>query len=117
MAACNICTRKVQNHSYHLKCDICNGLVHLKCIPYLDENDSVYRDRSHTKWMCPRCAESIFPFNHYDNNEDFISALAETWLTDSLLPINLLQNANRVFQPFELNEGRSVISIKRGGIA
>ena len=103
MASCKRCTKKVQSHSYHLRCDVCIGLVHLKCIPYLDKNDSVYTERSSNTWICPTCAEDIFPFNHFDSNDEFISALADTWSIDSLLPMHLLQSDNRVFQPFELN--------------
>ena len=29
MASCNICSKRVQNHSFHMECSFCHGKVHL----------------------------------------------------------------------------------------
>ena len=46
--ACNICNKRVLNHSYHLQCDICQCFVHLKCLPYVTREDDLYVKRKET---------------------------------------------------------------------
>ena len=29
------------------------------------------------QWLCKFCTSSIFPFNHFDENDDFIAAISE----------------------------------------
>ena len=107
MSPCNICLKRVLPHCYQLKCCVCTELVHLKCLPYLDASDSIYTDRFDNRWICPSCSNEIFPFNHIDCNEDFVSALAEMWHNAPALSFQTLLNDNRVFQPFEINSESS----------
>ena len=101
---CNICDRKVLRHSFHMSCDMCSKLVHLKCLPNVDKNQSIYVLRESSIWYCTRCTENIFPFNHIHDDSDFLLALAEDWdLTDSI-PFEILKQQNQLFLPFDLNE-------------
>ena len=86
-----------------MKCNICLSLVHVKCIPFLTKKDSVYTERENNNWICSKCIGGILPFNHITEDDDFVHALAENWWTDPLIPLDLLYNDDRVFQPFELN--------------
>ena len=86
-----------------MECSTCNNLVHVKCIPFLTKKDSVYLERESNKWICSKCIEELLPFNHLYEEDDFITALWDYWYTESPIPFDLIQNTDRVFQPFELN--------------
>ena len=97
MASCNVCTKKVLRHSYQLKCHVCTKSIHLKCIPFLDKNDSVYTERENNKWICPKCTENIFPFNHFHENQEFIFALADSWSIETAQLLDLFVKEDRIF--------------------
>lgn len=55
------------------------------------------------KWICYLCASDVLPFNHYDDNIDFLNSVSELWNTiDINLPIQNLENI--CFNPFEIND-------------
>jgi len=108
MAACNICIKKVLSHALHLKCTNCDQLVHLKCLPFVTKFDSLYTDREKNAWYCKNCIQSILPFNHYDDNNDYIAALSEQWNANTSLPFDLLHAQNKLFLPFDLNENDKI---------
>ena len=66
-----------------------------------------YTGREHGEWICLRCIENILPFNHFDDDGEFLSALAEYWQTKLLLPFDVLKNDNRVFMPLDLNSDKT----------
>ena len=78
--ACNICNKRVLNHSYHLQCDICQCFVHLKCLPYVTREDDLYVKRTGNKWFCTCCTSILLPFNHFDDDHAFNSAIAENFV-------------------------------------
>ena len=51
------------------------------------------------------CTNDIFPFNGTDEDDDFLETLAELQETEPLIPLNILMDQNKIFNPFELNEG------------
>ena len=58
-------------------------------------------------WTCRICAESLFPFNHAVENEDF-------WIIlDEFYNVSVLNNPaamhKKIFNPFELNEDNEYI--------
>ena len=102
MASCNICTKRVQNHSFHMECSFCQGKVHLKCLPMVDQKDSIYSHRDSDVWFCTACTKDIFPF--IEEYHEFLETLAELHQLDSLIPFDILTDQNKIFCPFELNE-------------
>ena len=104
MASCNICKKRVQNHSFQLKCSSCRGKVHLKCLPVVDKHDSIYIHRESNIWFCTVCTQDLFPFNGIDDDCEFLETLAEFQQWDSLIPFDILVAQNKIFSPFELNE-------------
>ena len=53
-------------------------------------------------WYCPYCAPAIFPYNHFDDDDnDFHSAVIEGMLDCSF---RLHEINNKVFTPFEIND-------------
>ena len=100
---CNICEKRVLDHSYHLRCDVCNCLVHVNCLPYVSREDHLYLRRNGNKWFCTRCTANLFPFNHFDDDNDFESAIAENSCNKCALTLDRLNSQNKIFIPFELN--------------
>ena len=103
MATCNICIKRVLNHSYHLTCDFCKGTVHLKCLPSVNKNDSLYTNRDKSVFYCSICLRDIFAYNRLDD-EDFIEALAESWENQPLVSFETLENQELIFSPFDFND-------------
>ena len=104
MAGCNICNKKVLPHSYRLSCSICNNLVHLKCLPFIDQNDDVYIKRTNNDWICTVCTKYIFPFNHLEDDESFYDIIQEQAISEPCIPVSILCNDSQIFNPFDLNE-------------
>ena len=103
MATCNICIKRVLNHSYHLNCDICKGIVHLNCMPCVNKNDPLYTHRDERIFYCSLCLLDIFAYNRLDD-EDFIDALAESWENQPLISFETLENQELIFSPFDFND-------------
>lgn len=101
---CNICNRKVLKHSYHLKCSICKNLVHLRCLASVTKEDSIYINREAENWFCTRCSMSLFPFNHFFDDELFYAEIMEMRIIENPLPFDMLLDNSRLFSPFELND-------------
>ena len=109
MNVCNICKRNVLPHSYHLTCAYCACHVHLSCLPQVTKTDSIYTQRTNNKWMCTECSENTFPFNHIDNENDFLSSLVENWQCLPNVPFALLPSQH--FNPFEIDDNSESLSI------
>ena len=104
MAVCNICQQRVLQHSYKLQCSLCQALVHVNCLPFISKVDPLYINANCNDWYCTRCTACIFPFNHYHDDDEFISAVSENWLEQKTPIYNDINNDINLFSPFELNE-------------
>ena len=103
MIACNICCKRVLNHSYHLKCDLCEAKVHLKCLPCVDKNDALYTQRHGNVFYCSLCLSEIFPYNHL-SEEYFDAAITESCEGRPLVSFEILKNQELIFSPFDFND-------------
>ena len=103
MASCRVCTKRMLSHARRLICCNCNNRVHLTCLPRVSVEDSLYKNRDKTDWICPICIQDALPYNHLDE-DDFIESISELWKFDSILPLDSIQSSNYIFCPFELNE-------------
>ena len=56
---------------------------HVTYLPYVTKNDCLYTERETNQWLCIVCGKSGFPFNHYDDEIDFLNVLSELWFTYS----------------------------------
>jgi hypothetical protein len=61
------------------------------------------------QWLCFQCAETVFPFNHFDNDNLFLESISEYWSKNQNFPFRQLEHYE--FNPFELNETASFASI------
>ena len=94
---CKICSKKVQSFSHYLQCVNCQWKCHVKCMD-MKVHDITYPDQ----WYCPPCVQSVFVYNHYDDNDCFHNAVIEGMLDCSF---QYHEMNNKVFMPFEINEG------------
>ena len=53
--------------------------THLNCIPLVSKFDSIFVNRDTVPWLCVRCSETTFPFNHTRDDGEFFSNLSESW--------------------------------------
>ena len=101
---CNICRKRILNHSYHLRCAMCDGFVHINCLPYVSKEDDLYVHRNYHRWFCPICTASVFPFNHFDDDDIFQSVILENLVSKCSITLEILNNQDKLFTPFELND-------------
>ena len=104
MAPCNICNRRVLNHSYHLKCDNCLERVHLKCLPMVNKDDSLYINRNSNIWFCPVCLGNILPFNRIEDDDSYMEVIYDLQEANESIPFDVLLSNDNMFCQFELNE-------------
>ena len=52
-------------------------------------------------WYCPPCLQSIFVYNHYDEDQDFFAAVLEGILDHTF---RLHEINSKVFSPFKSTE-------------
>ena len=96
METCNVCRKKIQSFCYHIACNNCKMTYHVKCANLSrDDIPDVFC------WYCTKCTQSIFVYNHFDDDVDFQSAVAEGMLDCSF---RLHEINNKLFVPFEMNE-------------
>ena len=74
---CSICERNVLTHSRKLKCCLCMRLCYVQCLPVFTNDDCFYADNPLHHWSCPKCNETLFPFNTLEDN-DFIN-ITNNW--------------------------------------
>ena len=96
--------KRLLSHAYKLTCSLCQQTCHLKCLPRVSRNDSIYQDKACSIWYCPPCSQSIFPFNHYDEDDLFYDALNELRTVRPTVPLEVINNQHTVFNPFDINE-------------
>ena len=101
---CNLCNKRVLSHCRHLQCDLCKSYVHLNCLPFVSKTDDLYIKRNNISWFCTLCMIDVLPFNHFEEDEDFITALIESRITESSINLDKLNSQNKIFTPFELND-------------
>ena len=92
-----------------MKCSLCLKCVHLRCLPHINRDDSVYRNRSLNSWLCIECRKETFPFNNTDDDGEFLDFISETWLCK--IDISLKALSNKLFCPFDFNNDKNVLSL------
>ena len=93
---CKTCHRKVQSFSMYLQCKNCNHKHHTQCVRLDKDTCNI----THS-WYCPPCIQTILPFNHFDEDEEFFGAIVEQRLNCSF---QFHEMNSRVFVPFEINQ-------------
>ena len=102
---CLICNKPVLSHSYYLICSSYESCTHLKCLPNVDKTDALYTNRLTNQWICIKCSSSIFPFNHIEDDIEFLSIISENIKNESCL---LRQLENISFNLLDLNDDDNI---------
>ena len=97
---CFVSTRNVQQVGAHIKCINCKHLNHLNCVRLTRDEAANARN-----WYCPKCVQSILPFNHHNDDMEFRQAIIEINLNGTYSQCAM--DSSR-FEPFILNESHHV---------
>ena len=92
MASCSICDRRVLAHAYRLTCAVCQNETHLKCLSGVSKKDKLFKDKNVNNWFGPCCIESALPFNHFIDDDDFLTSVLE--FADNKLLIGILDGTD-----------------------
>ena len=92
-----------------IKCCLCSGTVHKKCTML---NETEFNELTQDQirfWSCRICNESLFVFNHIDDDNSFQKCLFDLNLDiGNLLMVN---HRNLILDPFDLNEDNDHIPL------
>ena len=99
-AKCKLCNKNIQTHSRCLACSVCHQFTHIQCLCNISADDPLYTKRTQNNWLCTCCSSEIFPFNHCDDEHDFLYQI-DTFFD---LTRNIAELEKLIFNPFEVND-------------
>ena len=70
----HMCKKSLQ-HSYFVLCQCCKRKVHKNCTEFTQ--DEFQNAKTSGNWFCRLCNESIFAFNHIDDDYEFVFTLCK----------------------------------------
>ena len=77
---CHICKCGINPSAKSIECSVCKNFCHKLCIPGMHKYDYFYTNIENVDdWICSQCNESIFPYNHIDDDRDFVLCLSDHW--------------------------------------
>ena len=82
-----------------LTCTDCCKIFHRRCVPHITKQEFELSSCKTRQWLCQNCFNSILPYNHLNDSNEFIAAISETWFNDSLPKSTDLDILS--FNPFE----------------
>ena len=97
---CPICNKGFLNHSPFIHCGGCSSYIHCNCTDLNREEFNYFR--SQDGWLCKPCLSTALPFNHIEENSEFLNAVYSVALEHYCVPVNRFSNL--VFNPFETND-------------
>ena len=106
ISSCNICDQRILSHSRVIKCVICDGVNHIKCIS-LKTEEQLYILNSKSTWYCSKCLSSNLPFNHYADEDEFLNAI---YVKDHF-ELNWDSLSQKLFNPFDFNDSDNDIPL------
>ena len=94
--------KKVLHHSYFVLCKSCHRNVHRNGTQFSHAEFQFIE--TNTPWYCRLCNESIFAFNHIENDSEFVWTLRQFMNTSLYLDALDRHQDSEIFDPFELND-------------
>ena len=90
---CFKCNKLINANHHATQCNHCLAWFHMNCsgLNFKSAKTAVKID-----WFCAPCLSSIFPFNHFDNDEEFLLALRES---NSEFTFNIDPFKDLIFNP------------------
>ena len=108
---CIVCSRRVLQHMRRLYCNCCHRNVHKNCTGLWGEDFEIATQD--TSWYCVTCMESLFAFNHSDDETDFLKAIADMSHQEASVQQGL---RSKLFNPFEMNKDEHEILDYQGDL-
>ena len=108
MAPCKLCNKRLLAHALKLTCSYCQQAIHLNCISSISREDSVFINNGNDTWFCPICIQETLPFNHYFDEDDFLSVITEMNSTENPGYHELINSRELIFNPFEINDSTEI---------
>ena len=71
---CSTCKKEVKDSQKGIFCDYCKYWVHLKCTTFSIAYYKILSDGTED-WFCQKCIQANFPFNHYDDDTEFLNCI------------------------------------------
>ena len=106
---CNICDRKVSGYMQKVLCVCCQQFVHKNCTLLTDAEFKIMKQTNYIHWSCRICNDSLFAFNHIEDEQLFQRYLLD--LNLDFMNSNLLPNSNLMIDPFDLNDDNDNIPL------
>ena len=98
---CKLWKRKINQSAKRVDCDICRNTYHVLCVPGVNKYDNFCNEITKIKWTCTLCIQSILPFCHIVEDDEFLMCLSENWPVSYNTDLDKLRL--KTFNPFELN--------------
>ena len=71
---CIVCNKCVRENQQRIFCDVCTNWIHFACTALsIDEYERL--SNSDDEWYCQSCLSSLFPFNHIDDDVEYINCI------------------------------------------
>ena len=97
---CPVCNKKIMCHSLFLYYGSCSSSIHRNCAGLSSEEYDCILSKS--GWVCNHCISTALPFNHIDEDSEFLNAVYSNTLENCTVPVH--RYSSHVFNPFETNE-------------
>jgi hypothetical protein len=94
---CLVCMKRIVSHEKTIKCSLCLGSTHTKCLPTYSRLDIEYAIITDNHWTCPSCLAEFFPYNTIEDTPTFIN----TVLNPSTHNIDLDSLNRMIYDPFD----------------
>ena len=92
---------------YQNKKTYCKRKCRIKCLPCVTKEASIYTDRLTNNWLCITCISMALPFTHRVEENDFMDALSESWMSHCKNRYFTFESLlEKAFNPFELDDGK-----------
>ena len=95
---CPVCNRRVLKHARQIFCNCCLSNTHKNCTGLWGEDFELATQN--IPWYCKSYIEGLFPFNHFDEEMDFLEAIDDIFYQDTVVKLALKTN---IFNPFDMN--------------
>ena len=73
---CDICVGSIVINQPYVTCSSRSCYCHIKCLSYPINYDT---DADKHNWICKTCTQIILPFNHIEDDSEFMDVISESW--------------------------------------
>src|ERR1043165_9446033 len=97
--SCSYCNKFVSNTCKRILCTLCGSWCHLCCTDLV----GLFNSSVESHWFCGLCTLSLFPFNHIEDEREFLSSVSNCTL-------NVRGCRDIIFEPVDhYEDGRTLL--------